>query len=349
MKRFFLIAIFTLVVLMISSCQKLKILNAGYDDQSKNVGELLIFEGKDLDAINYYTDSLKENINKYGEISIEVAEDYNSLGLCYSSRGDYDTGIMYYFKAENCSIELQNNKNLVIAYSGLSRGYRGKGEYQTALKYVEKEYNIVKDVFGESSLEYTEVINDASLVYRDMGDNERALELGKKALELTLQIPGEEKYYALHSDYMNIGHIYFNESDYKNAQYYFKEAVILREKLWGRDGFRTAESYLAYGRAIAKEDPETARQYFEQALSVYEKDKQYDYFHTIVLRNIAWSYQLQSNYPEAMKYAIQAYKGAEEVERSLASHKQLIKDIYVNMNKGNEENFESWFKENVLN
>lgn len=340
-----IIIIFTFLTLI--SCQKTVTITIGSTDEIVDKGTQLFLDGKSSEALEYYIDKLNTSIKNNGENSIEAIETYNDLGLVLSSLDELEEAKRYYSKAAECSIEIQNNSNLIIAYSGLAKCYRLEGEYEKAFEYVAKEREIAEKIYGKDSFQYADTVSDESLIYRYMGEYQTALALGEKSLELMLNTSGENKYNVIDRYYMNLGHIYYYKGDYDNASYNFNEALKARERLYGEDGYQTAESYLAYGRSIVREDQINARQFFEKALSIYEKEEEYNPESIVTLRNIAWSYKLQSNYEDAMKYAIQAYKGAEEAGRSLESHRELLYELYESMGLGNDEDFDTWLKENV--
>lgn len=347
MKKVITSIIFIFVFLLFISCRKTVSVTIGSAEETEDKGTQLILEGKSSEALEYFTEKLNTSINNNGENSIEAIETYNDLGLVLSGLGELERAKEYYSKAAYFSIEIQNNSNLIIAYSGLAKCYQLEGEYEMALGYVTKEREIADKIYGKDSFRYADTVSDESLLYRYMGEYQTALELGEKSLKLMLNTSGEDKYDVIDRYYMNIGHIYYNKGDYDNASHNYNEALKLRERLYGDECYQTAGSYLAYGRSIVRENQTNARQFFEKALSVYEKDEEYNPARIVTLRNISWSYILESNYEDAMKYAIQAYKGAEEAGKPLKSHKELLYELYESMGIGKDEDFEDWLKEKV--
>lgn len=313
-------------------------------ETEENEGRLLIRDEKWEAALEYYLNNLEGQIQKYREKSVSTATFYNDMGLIYSNLGDNDTAIGYYRRAVECCGDLGDDPQKIIAYSGIAECYGDKQEYDTALYYIRKAQEITRRSYGERSIYYASVLNKISYLYNCKGEHQIALELEKKAIEIFENTPYEKENDIIDTYYMRAGHICFQGGDYENAGYYYSKALEIRKKLFGEEHDRTAESYLAYGRAIAKEQPKTARHYFEHALTIYEQAENYVKYRAIVLKNIAWSYSIENNTEKAIEYAALAYQRAVEYEMEADSYKEYIKEIYNSRGIGKAEEFEQWLQ-----
>ena len=95
------------------------------------------------------SNALQENdktIEYATEVAIHALTDndrgfaYNTLGLAYGNKGEYDKAIGYYEK--DLAIQLKKlgveHPRVGTSYNNIGLAYRSKGEYDKALKYYEK-------------------------------------------------------------------------------------------------------------------------------------------------------------------------------------------------------------------
>lgn len=347
MKKLLLLILSTLGILYLASCNEEISSMTEASQETESYGITLVQKGKYNEALEYFNSKQSEIITYYGVGSEEACVLYNTLGYIYNNIGQYDMAIEYYTKVIEQKNKQQNYDNLGIAYSGLVTSYQGISDTDNALIYAQKKLDIAKEVYGENSIEFADAKNNYAQIYMGEGELDKALDLEKEALAIVSGLSGEDELRAFYC--LKIGHIYFKKNDNKNAQTFYAESINLYEEIFGSNDYITAEGYLAYGRSLVHEDSDLALQYLQKALTVYEQDEVYANFCTITLRNIAWAYDVQGNDQLALKYAIEAYNNADRNQLSVEIHKEYIKEIYLELNKENEEDFESWFKENVLN
>lgn len=160
-----------------------------------NYGGLLHTMGKMKDAIRAYKKSLK--------IDKKCFQAYYSLGILYTEKKEYDKAVASYLAAlgaNNDSAEAHNN--LANLYSVLGSP-KAEIHYQRTIELEPQEtyprlnmsnYLIRKENFEGSKkvleelvstdLVSKEVFNNLGISYKGLNDNEKAIEMFKKALEL---------------------------------------------------------------------------------------------------------------------------------------------------------------------
>lgn len=165
-----------------------------------------------------------------------LAEIYNSRGVVYSSKGEYDRSILEYNKA------IENDPGNALAYFNRGVIYYDKGENDRAildytkaieinLKFHEAYYNrgIIyanKGEYDRAILDYTKAIEinpkytDAYInrggVYEDKGEYDQAIQDYTKIIEINPEYAGA---------YYNRGRAYYERDEYVRAIFDFKKAI----------------------------------------------------------------------------------------------------------------------------
>ncbi len=135
-------------------------------------------------SFKYHFKSLDIYKELLGEKHIRVAESYNSIGINYYYKGEYDNSLQYYFKSLKITKELLGEKHTLVAslYHNLGDVYNKKREYVTALEYYGKAAKIHKELLREKHKYIAMLYNDFGDVYKDKTDYHTALEYYQKAL-----------------------------------------------------------------------------------------------------------------------------------------------------------------------
>ena len=179
----------------------------------------------------------------------------------YKSLGEWNKLI------ENCDYMLELKKDdpawLTKSHGGYTK-YDAKG-----LAY----YNLMREMANEAIFNYNKVIElkpsagayrDLGVVYRDIGESEKAKEAFEKALEMysTTIEEGTSKW--LYWYYRSRGLIYYEMREYNKAISDFNKSIELKSDY--------AEAYRDLGKAyVAIGDTANATEAFETAVSLFEE------------------------------------------------------------------------------
>lgn len=132
---------------------------------------------------------------------------HHNLGLVYVSKGFYEEAEKKFKKALLLSPPYATRARILCA-DNLSNVYRLQKKYKEALEELNKLIDL--------KLAYYATYQNLGVVYLEMGDEGKAVEMWGKGLRLNPQASGI---------YLNIGLHYLRKSEFSKAKGYFKESV----------------------------------------------------------------------------------------------------------------------------
>jgi len=156
-----------------------------------------------LRVLSNISNKLQENdktIEYATEVAIHALTDddrgfaYNTLGLAYYNKGEYDKALEYYEKDLAISIKTLGAEHPAVAtsYNNIGSAYDNKGEYDKAIGYYEKDLAIsIKKLGAEHPAVATSYGNIAKAYY-NKGDKEKAMAYLLKAKAIYLKKLGAE-------------------------------------------------------------------------------------------------------------------------------------------------------------
>ncbi len=167
-----------------------------------------------------------QNSEKVADSS-NISKAYGYLGDYYRIKSVSDSSFLFYYKAEQLYVKLENNKmQLVKILINKANLLFRVGDFVGSEKEVFKVLRLVK---GETSQEFKEIYYDAyntlGLVYNGMGDYEIAINYHNKAIKCIqdFQIIGKNQTMAI--SYLNLGLVYMNLKNYEQAKLYFQKGI----------------------------------------------------------------------------------------------------------------------------
>lgn len=161
---------------------------------------------------------------KQSNDSANMAKAYSYLGDYYIVKSIPDSAFTSYFKAEKLYLRLKDEYNIAKTFLSKANLQYNEGDFFEseinvfkALKSLKKQKN-VSDLFYES-------YNILGVLYNEREEFAKAKEFQEKALKVLedKSIPSEFQCKA--TSLNNIGYIYSNKNDYKQAKVYFKEGL----------------------------------------------------------------------------------------------------------------------------
>lgn len=165
------------------------------------------------------------------------------------------------------------------------------GKYDEASGLFNRAYRMCLDLHGEESLAMGDVYNCLSVTYSVSGDNEKALDYSKKALEIAEKLLSPD-HLDVAMSYNNLGSLYFDKSDYALAMNCFQHSLSIREKVLGHADTDVAMSYNNLGIVYNQlGDNERALECFQKGLEIRKKLQGEDSLDTVaVIINLATFY-----------------------------------------------------------
>ena len=149
----------------------------------------------------------------------------------YSSRGEVDKALEYYFRAlEIYTFVLSHNHvDIIRLWNYIGFVYGNCGEYDKALEYYFNALEAGKEAF-ENSPDIATLYNNIGLLYNSKRDYDKALVYYYKSVECLVEIFGEN-HLLLGNVYCNIGVAYDNLGSYKQALSYYGRALEVYRSL----------------------------------------------------------------------------------------------------------------------
>lgn len=281
----------------------LKVLTTSKDDTNKvllyiNIGQQ--YESNDIEqAKDFYKKAkqLSEKIN-YKLGVIKYIANYTFI---LNQQEKYDSSILLNKQAVALAKEIGNQEYLAKSTFNLGSSYRYAGINDTAITYYEEG----KKLFGSSDEWIQAQSNDIlQVLYSDLGQYDRAIELGEKALAFfrkagspnplavtlmnlgvsysskslfdkaiplfneALQISKQVNNQQVESNIMlNLANIYMQKNDYGKIKPYFEKTIELSRLLSNQENIAIALRGLSV-YYLFKDDLPKAKQYIDSALAI---------------------------------------------------------------------------------
>jgi CHAT domain-containing protein/Tfp pilus assembly protein PilF len=118
----------------------------------------------------------------------------------------------------------------------------GEGRYVEAISVAQEVVAIRKRILGERHLEYATGLGNLALMYRSVGDYERAEVLFQQALEIDRVALGDVAHPDYAIDLNNLASLYLVTGKYAQAEPLYREALDIRKQLFGEQHPAFAQS-----------------------------------------------------------------------------------------------------------
>jgi len=297
----------------------------GQEDPAFSQAKVLIKENR-IDSAKRLLRQKIANIR--GPHNEKLAAAYKVLSEAYKEESLLDSAVFYMEKAWSKAQEINPSQYgdtypLTLAYY-----YWEKGTYSQALKYAQATKRYISS--EDHSQNYMRLYNVLGLIYRDLGNYERAESHFKQAVSLANHFKKEHYKGIIMA---NMGSLYQKKGDYNRAISYYKRGSNLELKY---------EDYTAAGRSfVVIGELYTELADFSQALSSLEKARLYnsrsnDQVGLCRTKNAMGELFTQTGeYEKARKYYLEAQQMAE----NQGARKQLMKSylgLYQNYHQTGE-------------
>lgn len=301
----------------------LKVLTTSKDDTNKvllyiNIGQQ--YESNDIErAKDFYKKAkqLSEKIN-YKLGVIKYIANYTFI---LNQQEKYDSSILLNKQAVALAKEIGNREYLAKSTFNLGSSYRYAGINDTAITYYEEG----KKLFGSSDEGIQAQSNDIlQVLYSDLGQYDRAIELGEKALAFFRKAGSPNP---LAVTLMNLGVSYSSKSLFDKAIPLFKEALQISKQVNNQQ----VESNIMLNLAniyMQKNDYGKTKPYFEKTIELSRLLSNQENI-AIALRGLSVYYLFKDDLPKAKQYidsalAITSVLGAKMQHRKNLETKSSI-------------------------
>lgn len=226
------------------------------------IGNTYQLKGDYDKALMHYKKAL--DISSKEQLPKETARSLTNIGSIYQLYGNYTEAIDFYLQAMGRYEEIKDIEGMAWSYLNIARLFKRMAEYPKALDYITKSLTAYEDIAKKTGVNtgITLCIKEKGLIYRQMGDYDKALEYSLKVYELNKKANNE---YGVANSLSHLGQIYYEKGDYSQGLQKLTEAIMLKEKL--NDQVELATIYRYIGNAyIKKQDIHTALRYLHKSM-----------------------------------------------------------------------------------
>ena len=272
---------------------------AGIADGLVQTGHANWFKGKFIEAQQNFDEAIiiYKHLNDYKGLS----NCYTVYGRMYNLLANYKLALIYSNLALDISKRLKNELDIAVCNKNIGVIYYSEGQLSTALDYYYKALFIELKVRNDHAAAAN--YNDIGLVLKDMEVYPKALEYYKKALKL---FQSSKDLNGVGTVYENIGELLIAQKKYDRAISYLSKSIGIAIQQDDKDGMSSV--YTDMGLCYAhKNQINLAISYLNKSLEIGSKYK-IVYNEAYALIGFATVYNMQKDYKNAYKYAIEGQK-----------------------------------------
>jgi len=303
-------------------------------------GEYVIAENKKAAELNRQgnfaqaetiLDQLLSKLEKESAQESFFSTTYQTKAKIVQSLGNYEKSSKLARQSLMISLKLKDSFNIADSYNTIGINHYFESDYDSTTYYYEKSFEIKKriktDPYGLAVSAY-----NIALVYDDLGQSEKAMELYKQAETHLLNSERKESF--LSDVYVGMALIYFYSGELTTSEIYAEKALEEGLISYGEFNPNMTFVYTTYANILETEEK------YDEAIALLEKNLKirkstYGEFHRWTCEtyyDLANSYLLVEKYDQAEEY----YKKAIEIGKKINSRQYLanarnyLAQLYLN-------------------
>ncbi|MEP7169994.1 MAG: tetratricopeptide repeat protein [Bacteroidota bacterium] len=249
-----------------------------------------------------------------------IGGSYNVIGWLYKNKGDYSTGLKFYFKAldiwelmektASSNTDSQNNKSLISSSKpstlyNIGNLYDALGEYPNAFNFYFKALKL--DEESGDKIGSATVLSAIGSIYSKQGNYSKALDFYFRSEKMNEEVKSKK---VEAKNLSSIGNIYYYQKNYTKALEYNFKALKVAEELGNKNLISTFMSNIG-SVYYDQYDYTKALEYNFKSLKLAEELGKKEQI-SISLVNIGTVYNDQKDYTKALDYYLKALKLDEE-------------------------------------
>lgn len=274
-------------------------------------------EGKFLEG-NQILDQLLKRLKEENSEDKFFSTTYQTKAKIVQSLGNYQESSMLARKSLLISLKSHDSLNIADSYNTIGINHYFEADYDSTTYYYEKSLEIKRKIKTDPYAIAVSTYNLA-LVYDDLGQTEKALELYKQAENYLLESNQEKNF--LSDVYVGMALIYFYSGDISKAEVYAEKAMEKGLKSYGEFNPNMTFVYTTYANILEAEKKH------DESIALLEKNLKiristYGELHRWTCEtyyDLANAYVLVKNYDKAERY----YKKAIEIGKKINSRQYL--------------------------
>jgi tetratricopeptide (TPR) repeat protein len=257
----------------------------------KNIGMCYYYQGKYLEALEQWNESLKifEKIND----DTGVANLLNNIAAIYVDQGDNVKGLEYSLKSLKLSEKTGDKLRILSALNTVGSIYYSKEEtWNQALNYLIRAISICEEINDNESLGV--LSGNIGKIYLEMNDDINALNYFERSIKALGNSVNSS------FAYNGMGELYLKRGDVYKALSCHHQALTIAEKFNNKLNIGRSLNGIA-NVYMSKNDYRASLTYYNQA-SVIAKDLKAIPFLKVLYEEMASTYVKISDYKNAFKY-----------------------------------------------
>jgi tetratricopeptide (TPR) repeat protein len=195
---------------------------------------------------------------------------YQSLGMIYEDKGEYDNSLQLYRQA--LKIQMKNDPSNYVRIGGIycciGVIYKKQGDCNTALDYYYEAIDLFHKANDDNHRDVASFYNNIAIIYNNQKQYTEALNWYEKMLNIERKyLPSDHP--DLGMSYNNIGLVYYNLKEYDRAMSYYDQSLEIKLKSLPSEHPLIAKSYINIGHVYeAQHDRKQALLYFQKAAGI---------------------------------------------------------------------------------
>jgi class 3 adenylate cyclase/uncharacterized protein HemY len=284
---------------------------AGVAYSLKNIGIVYYFDGKYLEALDNYNQSLK--IFQDIKDNVGIANLYSNIGSIYYNQADYAKALENHLLSLQYAERTNNKLRILTALNNVGTVYYIKpATREKALQYYLKALPLCEELGNTDALGAIAV--NIGNIYFDKNDDQQALSYFNKSLKAYGNADGSQY------PYIALGKLYIKEGNYDAALNNLNKALSLSEKL--KDDIATVQTLMGLGNLfVTKAEYQTALTFYvraeKRASTMPANDDIKDLY-----KAMADTYDKTADYHHAFKYQ-SLYSDIKDSIYNIATDKKL--------------------------
>ena len=252
----------------------------------------------DLAQANLKKESLTNSEQKSFKKALSLS--YNSLGIIFYNKGDYDKALNYYSRSLKIREEIRDKKGLAATLNNFGIVYQDQGDNAKAIEYYTlslMKNEEIGDKNGESN-----TLSNIGRIYLEQGNLEKAINYQTRSLNIREAI-GDKRGMAI--AYNNLGTIYSDQGDITKAMDYYTRYLKISEEISDENNIALALANIGFIYKNQEEDSK-ALNYLNRSLMMFEE-----------IGNKKWVATL-------LTYIGDIYKKKGEIEKSIGFYNKAL-------------------------
>ena len=255
----------------------------------KNIGLVYYFQGKYVQTLDYWNQSLsimQQIKDESGEANL-----LGNIGAVYANQGDDVNALNYHLKSLKIAERIEDKLRTFFALNNIAGIYfEKKATWDKALEYLLKAFPLAEETKNTQALGL--ILGNIGEIYLERGDDVKAVTFYNKSIKMGSD---ENKPFALNG----LGKLYLRQRNVSRSLSYHRQALDIAQRLNEIHIVPSLQGIAA--NYAAQKDYTTALEYFRQAEAFAVEQKSFPGLKELYSK-MASSYAHSGDFAQAFEY-----------------------------------------------